>query len=64
MSYKRWQPKLGDVESIGSTGEYRVYTMRGWVRCDNYKEMSEELDNVLEYVETHKRKGFTNTNTI
>jgi hypothetical protein len=39
-----WEdPRLGDEfrEEDGST---RIYTMRGWVRCDNEAELREERD--------------------
>lgn len=36
--------KLGDYYYRKADGSYMVYTMRGWIRCDNNKELQEELN--------------------
>jgi len=33
--------RLGDTQSWGT--QTRVYTLRGWVLCDTWKEVDEEL---------------------
>lgn len=38
---KEKEPKLGDYEVFGN--QYRVYTMRGWVICDEWCEVEEEI---------------------
>lgn len=38
------KPKLGDYMIWGD--QYKVYTDRGWVICDTYTELLEELNNI------------------
>lgn len=40
-------PRLGDYYEDGrNTGEYKVYTLRGWVHCDDWKDLQNELENI------------------
>ena len=57
--YMIQNPTLGDVIKEGACGEYRVYTMRGWIRCDDITDRDVELDNIRQYLEAHTRKEFT-----
>lgn len=42
-------PKLSDYYEDGvNTGEYQVYTERGWVHCDNWGELQKELNEIKE----------------
>jgi len=54
-AFDKWNdPRLGDVIPEGNSGEYRVYTMRGWVYGLDEMEKREEVEAVLEYVDKHK----------
>ena len=38
-------PNLGDWYENGiNTGEYKFYARRGWVLCDNWEELQEEIN--------------------
>lgn len=44
MGDTKKEPLLGDYYEDGfNTGEYKFYTRRGWVRCDNWEDLQEEV---------------------
>ena len=43
MDYDR-EPRLKDIQKFGP--QFRVYTMRGWILCDDWKEVEVELEDI------------------
>ena len=47
-------PVLGDIIQLGACGECTIYTMRGWVRCENQKEVDAEMKDINNFLDKNK----------